>query len=83
MISVGVDIGKYVHCAAAINESGEVLLKPWRFDQEPAQFDCFDKKLHALGRPGELRIGLEATGHYRIVLHEFLRERPDTEISNR
>lgn len=75
MISVGVDIGKHVHCAAAISESGKVLLKPWLFDQEPDQFDCFDKKLHALGRPAELRIGLEATGHYWIVLHEFLRER--------
>lgn len=75
MISVGVDIGKHVHCAAAINESGEVLLKPWLFDQEPDQFDCFDKKLHALGPPTELRIGLEATGHYWIVLHEFLSER--------
>lgn len=75
MISVGVDIGKKVHCAAAINESGEVLLAPWRFDQEPTQFERLDKKLHALGEPGELRIGLEATGHYWIVLHEFLRDR--------
>lgn len=75
MISVGVDIGKHVHCAAAINESGAVLLAPWQFDQESEQFDRFDQKLHALGQPGELRIGLEATGHYWIVLHAFLRER--------
>jgi len=75
MISVGVDIGKQVHCAAAIDESGEVLLAPWRFEQESAQFECFDRKLHALGQPAELRIGLEATGHYWIVLHEFLRDR--------
>ena len=37
MISVGVDIGKKGHCVAAINESGEVLLAPWRFDQEVRQ----------------------------------------------
>ncbi|MCH8854220.1 MAG: IS110 family transposase [Planctomycetes bacterium] len=41
----------------------------------PTQFERLDKKLHALGEPGELRIGLEATGHYWIVLHEFLRDR--------
>ena len=52
-----------------------MLLAPWRFDQEPTQFERLDKKLHALGEPGELRIGLEATGHYWIVLHEFLRDR--------
>jgi len=52
-----------------------VLLTPWRFEQERAQFERFDEKLHALGEPAELRIGLEATGHYWMVLHDFLRGR--------
>ena len=75
MIHVGVDIGKTHHCAAAIEENGQIRLAPWRFKQEPVQFDRLDQKLRRLGSPEQVHIGMEATGHYWMMLHAFLIER--------
>lgn len=72
MIHAGVDIGKSHHCAAAIEDNGTIRLPGWRFAQTPQGFDRLNRKLRELAPPDQLRIGMEATGHYWILLHDYL-----------
>ncbi len=72
MIYVGVDIGKSRHCVGAIDAQGGCVLKPWAFSQTPAQLELLEEKLRKLGTPEEVKIGMEATGHYWKVLFTWL-----------
>ena len=71
MIYVGVDIAKQLHRVAAVNDQAEVVLPPFKVPETQEAFDHLDKKLRGLGQP-DLRIGMEATGHYWLLLHAFL-----------
>ena len=74
MIYVGTDIGQYIHCMGAIEPQGQCVSRPWIFEQTQEHFEQLNQKLHQLGTAQTLLIGLEATGHYWLVLHDFLVE---------
>ena len=75
MITVGIDIGKEKHAAAAIGAAGEVLMPPRFFDQTAAGFADLLAQLGKLGRRADIRIGMEATGRYWIPLRHALAEK--------
>jgi len=75
MIYVGIDIGKTRHCAAAIDEQGQVVLQPLVVVQDRAGLEALDQRLHTLGSATQLKIGVEASGHYWKLLWQFLLDR--------
>lgn len=75
MIYVGIDIGKPRHCAAAIDELGQIVLKPIVVVQDSAGLEALDQRLRTLGEPGCIKIGVEASGHYWKLLWQFLLSR--------
>jgi transposase len=58
---VGIDVAAETHVVAAVDASGQVLLKPTAFAEEAAGYA---KLLTLLGAPGDTLVALEATGHY-------------------
>lgn len=64
MIHVGVDIAKYRHAAAAVNDAGEVVMQPRFLANDAAGFASFSGALRKLGGPEAVAVGMEATGHY-------------------
>lgn len=72
MIYVGTDIGKSKHCMAAISESAAVLLAPRFVEQTREGFEQMHSRLLELGGRAEVKIGMEASGHYWTHLHRFL-----------
>ena len=75
MFYVGIDIGKPRHCAAAIDGQGQVVLKPIAVLQSRAGLEEFEKRLHTLGAMEEIKIALEASGHYWKILWQFLTQK--------
>ena len=71
MIYVGIDVAKDTHYAAAMNTDGEVLLKPFAFNNNAEGFSSLLKKLNSFDK-SELLIGLESTGIYSENLICFL-----------
>lgn len=72
MASVGIDIGKHHHCAAALDSHSNVVMKPFGFAQTIEGFQSLEKQLEKLGPKSAIRIGMEATGHYYIPLRRYL-----------
>lgn len=73
MIYVGVDVAKADHCLGAIDAFGKVMLKPATFTQDAEGFLALAGHLHRLGQPSEVIVGMEATGHYWVLLAEELK----------
>lgn len=72
-ITVGVDVGKENHQAAAYDPAADRIIRQLTFPVSRAGFGRFATFLSGLGtEPAELVIGLEATGHYHLTLAEFL-----------
>jgi len=57
----GIDIASETHVAAVVDETGEVSVKATPFAEDAAGYA---KLLGLLGRPGEVLVAMEATGHY-------------------
>jgi len=74
MIYAGIDIGKDKHCIAAISETAEVLLKPTFVEQSHEGFQKIAEGLRRLGDPSQVKIGMEASGHYWTHFFHFLTE---------
>lgn len=74
MIYAGIDIGKGKHCIAAISETAEVLLKPAFVEQNHESYEAVAARLRELGRCSEVKIGMEASGHYWTHFFHFLTE---------
>ena len=70
MYFVGIDISKFKHDCAIIDELGDVITPSWSFQNDCEGFSLFRELLDALD--GEKKIGLEATGHYGQNLKLFL-----------
>ena len=70
MYFVGIDISKFKHDCAIIDELGDVITPSWSFQNDCEGFSLFRELLDALD--GETKIGLEATGHYGQNLKLFL-----------
>ena len=74
MNNVGIDIGKYHHSAAAVAMDSTVVMKPWCFANSSDAFNELTGRLEELGGRDQVRIGMEATGHYWITLYDYLAE---------
>ena len=70
MYFVGIDISKFKHDCAIIDELGDVITSSWSFNNDCEGFSQFKQLLQALG--GEQKIGFESTGHYGQNLKLFL-----------
>lgn len=70
MYFVGIDISKFKHDCAIIDEIGDVVTPSWSFTNDCEGFSLLKDLLHGLG--SEMKIGLEATGHYGQNLKLFL-----------
>lgn len=70
---VGIDVSKYKHDLAILDEHGEILSKHFRFANTYHGFQKLKEHLETLELPTyELHIALEDTGHYADNLIAFL-----------
>lgn len=67
---VGIDISKFKHDCAIVDELGDVITPSWSFQNDYEGFSLLRELLGALD--GEKKIGLESTGHYGQNLKLFL-----------
>ena len=65
MYFVGIDISKFKHDCAVIDEFGGIVQPSWSFGNDCEGFTLLKERIDSL--PGEKKIGLEATGHYGSV----------------
>ena len=72
MYFVGIDVSKYKHDCFIVTEAGEVIKDTFTFDNSRTGFDQFFSILDGLGPKNEIKIGLEATGHYMNNLMKHL-----------
>lgn len=70
MYFIGIDISKFKHDCAVINDSGEIIAPSWSFANNSEGFSQLKILLDSLD--SETRIGLESTGHYGMNLKLFL-----------
>jgi transposase len=73
MIYVGVDVAKADHCLGAMDAQAKVVVKPVGFTQDAEGFATLAAHLRRLGPPSDVMVGMEATGHYWVLLAEELR----------
>lgn len=76
---IGIDIGKFNHCACVVSSEGEVLIEPFFFTNNLEGFESFIKAVKKYKSPRHI-VGLEATGHYGDNLISFLIKR-DYEVA--
>ena len=70
MYFVGIDISKFKHDCAIIDELGDAITSSWSFNNDCEGFSLFKELLNTLD--GEKKIGFESTGHYGQNLKLFL-----------
>ena len=71
MIYIGIDISKYKHDCFICNDTGEVIVDNLSFENNKKGFQQFLDLLKPYDNDN-VRIGLEATGHYGLNLKLFL-----------
>lgn len=71
MIYIGVDISKYKHDCFICNDTGEVIVENFSFENTKKGFQQFLDLLKPYDN-SNVHIGLEATGHYGLNLKLFL-----------
>ena len=74
MYLIGIDISKYKHDCFIMNEYGQVIRDSFSFDNSQEGFNYLLDVLKSLNCSQEIKIGLEATGHYGINLKLFLND---------
>lgn len=73
MIYVGIDVAKNKHDCFITNKKRETLTPPFTISNNLSGFTLLYKKIHSLMQnPSEVKIGLEATGHYSYNILGFL-----------
>ena len=73
MIYVGIDIAKDKHDCYITNEDGEVLFSVFTIPNNRRGFDdLYDKIMSVARDESEVKVGLEATGHYSYNLLGYL-----------
>ena len=70
MYFVGIDISKFKHDCAVIDDIGDIVTPSWSFTNDCEGFSLLKQMLDS--RDGEKKIGLESTGHYGQNLKLFL-----------
>ena len=71
MLFVGIDIAKRNHEASVIAQDGHVVRKAMRFANSQAGYNKFMDMVRGLSEP--VVFGMEATGHYWLILYTHLR----------
>ena len=74
MYLIGIDISKFKHDCFIATETGQIIKESFSFENNNEGFNSFLKLLLSLDQSQEIRIGLEATGHYGTNLKLFLHE---------
>ncbi len=73
MIYAGIDVAKDKHDCLIANSDGEILFNSFTFPNNRTGFDeLFDKIMTCSEDLTQIKVGLEATGHYSDNLLEFL-----------
>ena len=72
MVYIGIDIAKYKHFASVVSSDGEVIVKPFSFENSR---EGFMKLVEEIENFHDCLIGLESTGHYAENLIFFLYQR--------
>lgn len=73
MIYAGIDVAKDKHDCFITNSDGEVLLKPFTIQNNTDGFDELYQKIKSLSDDFcNVKVGLEATGHYSYNILGFL-----------
>jgi transposase len=70
MYFVGIDISKFKHDCAVIDDLGDVVTPSWSFNNDSGGFSLLAELLTGLGK--DVKIGFESTGHYGQNLKLFL-----------
>ncbi len=69
MIYVGIDVAKDKHDCCILGPDGEVLFSPFTIQNSLQGFDALYEKIWSLtSDTTEIKVGLEATGHYHLNL---------------
>lgn len=74
MYFIGIDVSKYKHDCFIITETGQIIRDSLSFDNSQEGFKRFLSVIKSLDCSQEIKIGLEATGHYGSNLKFFLSE---------
>lgn len=69
MIYVGIDVAKDKHDCCILGSDGEILFSPFTIQNTLQGFDTLYEKILSLTSDlSEIKVGLEATGHYHLNL---------------
>jgi transposase len=68
----GIDVAKKAHVARIIDRDGATVAKPKTFRNDAEGYQQLARRLADAGGPRKVLVGMEATGHYWLSLHEFL-----------
>ena len=71
-INVGIDVSKFKHTCCIVDDNGEVRKKSFDISNSREGFNILLNELGLLGPKEQIRIGMEATGHYMTCLSKFL-----------
>lgn len=73
MLTMGIDVAKFTHNATLLNEDGRKVFANFSFKNDHTGLNLLLEKVSATGFTSEqIVIGMEATGHYWILLYEHL-----------
>lgn len=72
MVFVGIDVAKDKHDCHAVNSDGIILCDNFTFANSLKGFSAFLDLANTWDSPGNIKVGLEATGHYSSNLLSFL-----------
>lgn len=71
-ILVGIDVAKDKHDCFFMNSEGEVLAKPFTIFNNKEGFYFLYEKIQSVSSSDNIKVGLEATGHYSYNIIGFL-----------
>lgn len=72
MYYIGIDVAKYHHDALGLDDSGRIVISPFRFANTHPGLTELHTTLQQLDGP--VQIAMESTGHYWMPLYEYLRD---------
>ena len=73
MIYVGIDVAKDKHDYCILGSDGEILFSPLSFPNNWQGFDELYEKIGSLTSDlSKVKVGLEATGHYSLIMRTRL-----------
>jgi len=73
MWTLGIDVAKRRHHTTLLDEDGNIVFRNFSFAHDREGFDQLQRRLQATGQsPQAILVGMEATGHYWLVLFQEL-----------